>query len=649
MAELKRVAGYGMIIALTIGSVMGTGLFMGPAIGAKIAGNASILSWLILSAVSLYIASCFGELVAMFPKAGGVYEFGKQTYGRFISFLIGWLAWLVGNITTVVLIVAGIDYLLPGSQMMLLKVLLSCFFLVLLNIISLLGMESSSATVIIFTVISLTVVLSVVVPGAWHVNTANYTPFFTSGASSVLVTIFYIAEGFFGWEAASYLAEETKNPEKIIPRSLMIATGLVAAIAVALIVVSLGIIPATKLAGSSAPFIDAAEIIFGSLDPTRLSYVLSALSMGVYLTMLGCASGNVITMPRLLLALSRDKLFLKQFAEIHPKYSTPYKAIYFQLVVSILILLVGLGSYTTLLSLLVPLGFIMYATVLLSIPILRFKRPEIERKFKAPLGKVIPFFVVGFFILLVVLWIINVENSASILGVGLSLILLGVPLYMLIELYNDPEMIADINDLLAYLTLVTERINIPKSVISEIMSHMGELKGKSVLEFGCGVGTLTKELAEAVGPSGKIYATSFSRNHIKITNRRIDNQNWESDKRMYGKVRFIHDTEHTSRVHPDVGRVDAAVSIGMISYTQEIKKVLGEMNRLMPEGGKICFVDYGDFFHVLPNVDWLSDNKKIESIFRECGFSVQVKRKEGIFWSYIYIYGMKSNKDVLFI
>jgi amino acid transporter len=180
MAELKRAAGYGTIIALTITSVMGSGLFMGPAIGAKLSGVASILAWLILTIVSIYVASCFGELVAMFPKAGGIYEFSKQTYGRFFSFIIGWLTWLVGNIMTVVLIVAAVDYLLPGSKLMWLKIVITAMFLLLLNLITLMGIEGSSAMVIIFTVIILVVILSVAVPGIGLVKTANYFPFFTT-------------------------------------------------------------------------------------------------------------------------------------------------------------------------------------------------------------------------------------------------------------------------------------------------------------------------------------------------------------------------------------------------------------------------------------------------------------------------------------
>ena len=80
-----------------------------------------------------------------------------------------------------------------------------------------------------------------------------------------------------------------------------------------------------------------------------------------------------------------------------------------------------------------------------------------------------------------------------------------------------------------------------------------------------------------------------------------------------------------------------------------MEKVLNDLNDIMPEGGKICFVDYGDFFHVLPNVDWLATNEMIEKIFRQNGFSVRVKRKKGLLWNYIFIYGMKSDIDVPYI
>ena len=584
----------------------------------------------------------------MFPKAGGVYEFGKQTYGRFFSFIIGWVAWLVGNITTVVLIVAGVEYLLPGNFKVL-KIIISIVFLLILNLIALLGMKESSFMVITFTVISILVIIGVLIPGFFSINPGNYIPFFAGSLTPIFVTLFFIAESFFGWEAATYLAEETKNPKKVIPKALLVSTIIVALMSVLLAVTMLGVIKWDVLAKSAAPLRDFSQIAFGNLGFTNIKKVMDVISIGVYLTLLGSAAGNIITMPRLLLALARDKLFLKQFTEIHPKFFTPHKAIIFQFFACLLILFIGFGSYTTLLSLLVPLGLVMYASVLLAIPILRFRKPEIKREFKAPLGKIGPLIIVLFFLTMVVMWATTQEGSGRILGLGGSLVLIGLPLYLLIELYNDPQMITEVNDVLAYLTLFTERINLPKTVQKEIFSLIGDVKGKDVLEFGCGVGTLTTKLAKAVGPAGTVYATSFSQNHLKITQKRTQLKDWDCQETLFGDVKYIHDLEHTSRVHPDVGKVDVAVSVGTIGYVQEVEKVLKEINQLMPQTGRIVFVDYGDFFHILPNVDWLSTNDKIERVFRNCGFSVQVERKKGLFWNYIFIYGMKFGKDVPFI
>lgn len=86
MAELKRVLGFWTVLSLAIASIMGTGLFFGTAVGASYSGNASILAWIILTAIAVYISTYFAELVSMYPKAGGIYEFSKHAYNRFFSF-----------------------------------------------------------------------------------------------------------------------------------------------------------------------------------------------------------------------------------------------------------------------------------------------------------------------------------------------------------------------------------------------------------------------------------------------------------------------------------------------------------------------------------------------------------------------------------
>jgi amino acid transporter len=634
MTELKRTLGFGTILSLAIASIMGTGMFFGAAIGAGYSGNASIISWVIISVIAIYISTFFGELVAMFPKAGGVYEFSKQTYNRFTSFMMGWLAWLVGNLTTALLIVAAIDYLIPDPSQFVLKMVISVVLIIVLNIIAFYGIEASGVVVVILAIFSIGIILSVIFPGIFFMELSNLTPFFAFGTVPLFITIFFIAESFFGWESATYLSEETIDPEKTIPKALLYGTIIVGILATLIALISLGIIPWRILTATPAPLSMVFDRIYGSFG-TILNY-------GIFIALIGSAAGGIITMPRLILALARDKLFISQLSDIHPKYKTPYKAILFQAIISLIILGMAFGRYKTLLSLLLPLGLIMYIFVILTIPILRRKLPDIKRSFKVPFANIGSFLVILFLTSLIGLWLIEEANAFQILKLGLSFVAIGIPIYLMLEIYYDPDFIIKVNDALAYFTLLTERFILPKAVRKEILTLLGDIKSKTVLEFGCSVGTLTLHLAENVRPGGKVYATDLSKKDLIITKNRML-------RRGHEHVIVIHDEHQVNRVHPEIPSVDAIVSVGMMGYMQDVKKILREMWELMPYGGKIVFVDYADFFKMIPNVAWLSKDSTIEKLFREAGFSVYVTRKKGLFWNYVYVYGIKFHKDVPYV
>ncbi|HLC61029.1 MAG TPA: amino acid permease [Candidatus Nanoarchaeia archaeon] len=640
MAELKRVLGFWTMLSLSIGSIIGTGLFFGPAIASRYSGNASILAWLILSIIAVYISFYFAELVSMYPKAGGIYEFSKHSYGRFFSFLMGWTAWIVGNLTTALLIVAATDYLITDSSQVTLKVLISIAFIILLNLVAYFGIEASAILLVIFAIVPIMVILSIIIPGFFHLNYGNYSPFFSFGISSLLLTVFFMAESFFGWEGATYLAEETQNPEKVIPKAIVVGTIIVAVLGVFVTLISLGVIPWKILADSIAPL----SIVSGSLLGTIGT---GLLNIGIFISLVGAAAGGIVTMPRLILALARDKLFIAQFSSIHEKFRTPYKAIIFQTIVSLLIFGMTFGKYNGLLSLVLPLGFIMYFFIILSVVLLRKKEPLIPRTIKVPFVKTGSFFLMVFIIAILAIWIFPGFTSVNydaldVLKFGFSLIFVGVPIYLLLEIYYDPDAIIKINDSLAYVTLWMERFILPKGIRRELLALLGDVKGKKVLEFGCSVGTLTMYLAQAVNPNGRVYATDLSDRDLVITKKRLQ-------KKGHTHVIVIHDEHQINRVHPSIPHVNAIVSVGMMGYLQDVKKVLKEMRELLPYGGKIVFLDYVDFFKVIPNVAWLSSDRTIEKIFREAGFSVFVMRKKGLFWNYVYVYGIKFHEDIPYI
>ena len=253
MAELKRALGFGTILALAISSIMGTGMFFGAALGASYSGNASLIAWIVISLIAIYISTFFGELVAMFPRAGGIYEFSKQAYNRFTSFLMGWLAWIVGNLTTALLIVAAIDYLIPDPSQIFIKITISVILIIVLNIITVFGIKTSGLIVTILSILSIGILLSVIFPGIFIMDASNLTPLFAVGIVPIFVTIFFIAESFFGWESATYLSEETKNPETVIPKALLYGTIIVSILAILIALVSLGIRPWRILSTHPAP------------------------------------------------------------------------------------------------------------------------------------------------------------------------------------------------------------------------------------------------------------------------------------------------------------------------------------------------------------------------------------------------------------
>jgi ubiquinone/menaquinone biosynthesis C-methylase UbiE len=212
---------------------------------------------------------------------------------------------------------------------------------------------------------------------------------------------------------------------------------------------------------------------------------------------------------------------------------------------------------------------------------------------------------------------------------------------LLIFLY-DPEAIVNFSNYFSRLTLWFENVILPKHIRNDIMGLFKDLERKVVLEYGAGVGTLTMHLAEAVGPQGMVYATDMSHRNINLLEKRLE-------KKGIKHVTLIHDEHQVNRIHPSIENVDFIFSVGMMSYMQDVRKILKQMNRILPDTGRICLVEYVNFFRFLPDVEWLSDTGKLRSIFREAGFSVQVKKKRGLLWNYLFIYGIKSERDVPFI
>jgi basic amino acid/polyamine antiporter, APA family len=644
--ELKKSLGFPAVFALIVTSMIGTSLFYGVVHGAELAGTSSLFSWILLGAITIYVAACFGELISMFPISGGVYEFTKQTYGRFTSFLVGWVTWIVANVGSAVLVVAALDFVLPGSgavtfmgfvfQKATVKFAAAIGIILLFNYITYRGAQASGWLLLAFAAIILTLLVALIVPGFNHFNPSHFSDIGNVRPLLILVSMFFLVESFFGWESASFLAEETKDAERTIPKALIWASATVVLIGILLAVMLFGVFPADTMHGEANPVIDLANLIF----PAAVPWIIA----GVFLTFIGGVISNVVSSPRLLFALARDKLFIEQCTRIHPKYGTPVNAIIFQTVITIVAVVVAFGEYKFLLSILVPLALMMYALVLLCVPLLRKSRPHHPRPFKVWWGQTGPVLVALFYVGIIVSWFYaELPSSISVVTLIIGFVALSFPIYLFLTMVYNPDAIISINNSAARLNYFLEDVLFPKSIRQEILDlFRGHLRGKEVLEFGAGVGTFTMHLAEEVGANGKVIAVDLSRSNLDILEGR-------AKEKGHLQVHVIHDEHQVNRVHPDIKHVDVIYSIGFLGYVQDLRKVLQEMHIILDHGGRICFVEYTNFFKVLPDPAIVADLRVLESTFREAGFAVSVTKRKGLLWNYLIISGIKTDTKVPYI
>lgn len=636
--------GFFPILLITINSIMGTGIFFLPAVGARELGLFSIVSWIIMSLVAIYYSMIFAELIGMYPREGGVYEYAKEAFGTFPSFLLGWMTLIAANVTIAMLVVGAILYLNPVIPSFIL-VLVSILFICIFNYMAFKGLKTGAVMLMAFAMITLLSVLGIMIPGLLHFNTANFTGWFSHAAVSglsfpadsfsfvgiIFVGIFLISETFFGWETATFLAEKVKNPRKVMPRVMILATVLIAIFAVLFVIASISILGTTVLGASVAPLSDLAVAVYGSS-------ALSMFRIFVYLAIIGSVAGWIVSSPNLIVALAKDKLFIPQLSVLHKKNGTPYKAIIFQAIFTSFLVILGAGSYETLLHLLVPLVLVLYSSVVVALLVIRHKHKDVERPFTAPGGSWGPILLIMFTLSLIVMWTIHSHGALSVLALLFSFILFGVPLYLLLLFYYNPDATLRFKNQTAVFAFFLERFFFPDRIQKEFMLN-GLVTDMVVLELGASSGLISRRINRKSPKKHIIIEQSPSLKPYILKRLGRDNE-----------VIFIHDEHMGSRIHPHVKYADEVFSFGILSDLHDEEIYLKQLASIMPEHGRIHFVDYVDIYKIIPNKEFLADIEKLKSVFHKAGFAISVTKKKGFLWNYLIINGIKTrDKGAVFV
>ncbi len=622
VAGLKRVLGFKTILLLTLNTILGTGIYFLPALGIQHAGPASLISWAIISVIAIFIAMYFAELVSMYPKAGGVYEFAKNAFGEFHSFIIGWLSWLVANIAISMLIIGGLYYLIPNGGIAV-YLPLAIGIIVFFNYINYRGISLSAKMLMIFAFITILFPLMFLIPGAPRIDPGNFFPMVLIPFSPILLACFFMIETFFGWESTTFLSEETKDPEKIMPKALILSTVIVAVFAISLTIVSLGVV-GPVFGSYSTPLYSLSEILFGGM----WGRVLAA---AILIPMLGSAAGWIVTTPRLLHAMSRDRLFIPGFEKIHERHGVPHNAIIFQAFVTCIITIIGLANYRVLLVLLLPLALILYTYTMFCVVKLRKTRPNAPRHFRAPLGRVGPVIIAAFLMFLLLLWVFT-AGAYMITIFGLSLIVIGAPLYILVKMRNR-KFAERFYNRISFIYDKTLPLWYGRGEEQQVIFGAQIRKGDKILDYGCGTGANLKELVRIVGDRGTVVAVDIAEKQLKRCVKKVE--------RLSGLPNVVIIREVEKETPFESNTFDSIISVAVLSLKTEPEKYLTYLHKILKRGGRLSMLDFGRSL-IFPAPAHMGSAESLRNLVSEAGFrDVSVKQKRKLGSKYYFITGRK--------
>ncbi|MEU4129659.1 amino acid permease [Streptomyces wuyuanensis] len=405
-----------------VGVIIGTGIFVLTGIAAKEnAGPATALSFVAAGIVCALAALCYAEFASTVPVAGSAYTFSYASIGELPAWIIGWDLVLEFALGTAVVAVGWSGYarhLLETNLGWEMPAALSgpdagghfdllAFLLILaLTAILVIGMKLSARITAIVVAIKVTVVLLVIVAGAFFIKADNYAPFIPpakpqetgSGLMAPLVQVLFGYEptnfgvmgiftaasivffAFIGFDVVATAAEETKNPQRDMPRGILGSLLICTLLYVAVTLVVTGMQKYTEMS-ATAPLADA----FKAVDQP---FFAGAISLGAVVGLITVCMILLLGQTRVFFAMSRDGLLPRFFSVTHPKFRTPHRA---TIVLGVVIAVIAGFTSLEALAALVNIGTLFaFVIVALGVIILRNTRPDLHRAFRTPWVPVLP-------------------------------------------------------------------------------------------------------------------------------------------------------------------------------------------------------------------------------------------------------------------
>ncbi len=448
-AELRRnLTLYGLTM-IAVGSTIGSGIFRTPG---QIAQQVHLPSfvialWVLGGVVALTGALTYAEMGSKFPGAGGLYVYLREAYGDGVGFLYGWFILFIstsGSIAALVVVCAEhLISLFGGEKDSSLVVPLAIGITVFLTVINLFGVKIGEWIANIFTGAKLLGLLLIIVSGFFFVQpiavNANAHSAFATTEPVNLWTAFATAFigvlwSYGGWQHASFLAGETRNPTRNVPRAMMLGAAIVTLVYVLANVAYMRLLPVEQIAASKTVAADAMGTI-GAWAGPLMAFLIALSTFGT--TGIYC-----MTAPRIYYAMAKDGIFFEKLAAVHPRWQTPVNAILVQSTWAIILILFW-GTFENLIEYVTFVDWIGLMLVGTTIFIFRHRErkrrqsgtelsdpanesSEMTASYRTPLYPVVPIIFVGICAWFVSYTIFTTPVSA---GAGLLVVALGWVVY----------------------------------------------------------------------------------------------------------------------------------------------------------------------------------------------------------------------------
>ncbi|THE63660.1 amino acid transporter [Salinadaptatus halalkaliphilus] len=343
--DLERDLGLFAVIAISMGAMIGSGIFILPGVAMAEAGPAVILAFVIAAILVIPAALSIAELGTAMPEAGGDYVFIERGLGPSFGTIAGLGTWLMLMLKGSLALYGGMFYInfiyalptwdlaIPGLGATLpipgVRALGITFALVFIAI-NLVGVKQTGGIQLVMVIVMLVILGGFVAVTIIQVDGANYDPFFAEGIDGVFTATALVLVSYAGVTKVAAVAEEIENPGRNLPLGLLGSLAVTAFLYALLVFVLVGVVDGDQLADSEEPMALATEILFGEAVLAGVpvgTLAVAGIILAAVLALVSTANAGILTASRYPLALSRDDLFLKKFEYIHPRFNTPSVAI----------------------------------------------------------------------------------------------------------------------------------------------------------------------------------------------------------------------------------------------------------------------------------------------------------------------------------